>query len=94
MEVVFSADNGFEAHNILNLLNQAGIAGRVELLQGAFGELPPAIGMVRVLVREEDVDAANLVIADWASSQASTELANCQSPWQARTIFLPEAGIS
>ena len=53
MEVVFSADNGFEAHNILNLLNQAGIAGRVEgeLLQGAFGELPPAIGMVRVLVR-------------------------------------------
>ena len=75
MEVVFSADNGFEAHNILNLLNQAGIAGRVEgeLLQGAFGELPPAIGMVRVLVREEDVDAANLVIADWLPARFSTE---------------------
>jgi hypothetical protein len=71
MEIVFTADNGFEAHNILNLLNQAGIEGKVEgeFLQGAFGELPPAMGMVRVLVDEQDVEAANKVVADWASAQ-------------------------
>ena len=70
MEVVFTADNGFEAHNILNLLNQAGIKGRVEgeLLQGAFGELTPAMGMIRVLVHQQDVEAANHVVAEWASA--------------------------
>lgn len=73
METVFTADNGFEAHHILNLLNQAGIEGRVEgeYLQGAFGELPPAMGMVRVLVDELDVEAANQIVADWAASQAA-----------------------
>lgn len=71
MEIVFTADNGFEAHNILNLLNQAGIEGRVEgeYLQGAFGELPPAMGMVRVLVEETDVEVASQIVADWASAQ-------------------------
>lgn len=70
MEIVFTADNGFEAHHILNLLNQAGIEGRGEgeFLQGAFGELPPAMGMVRVLVDEVDVNSATKVVADWAHS--------------------------
>ena len=58
METVFSADNGFEAYNVLNLLEQAGIEGRVE------GELPPAMGMVRVVVAEADVAAASRIIAD------------------------------
>lgn len=71
MEIVFTADNGFEAHNIMNLLKQAGIDGRIEgeFLQGAFGELPPAMGMVRVLVNEDDVKVANQVVSDWAKVQ-------------------------
>lgn len=74
MKTIFSADNGFEAQNILNLINQAGIVGRIEgeFLQGAFGELPPAMGMVRVLVDSADVEAATRIVEDWASGKGNS----------------------
>jgi hypothetical protein len=58
---------------ILNLLEQAGIRGRIdgEYLQGGVGELQ-AMNYVRVLVSERDVDEALNIIRDWESVQPSS----------------------
>ena len=65
MKSVFEASSGLDAHMILNLLEQRGIAGRIEgeYLQGGIGELA-AIGFVRVLVAEENYVAAMQIIGD------------------------------
>jgi len=70
MRTVFEASNAVEAHMILHLLQQSGIEGRVdgEHLLGAMGELP-AMGLVRVVVDDNDVRRAKQVIADWESHQ-------------------------
>jgi hypothetical protein len=70
MRTVFDASNAVEAHMILHLLQQSGIDGRVEgeQLLGAVGELP-AMGLVRVVVADEDVTRAKAVIADWEIHQ-------------------------
>ena len=66
MRTVFDAPNAIEAHIVLGLLGQAGIAGRIhgEYLQGAMGELP-AMGLVRVLVSDSDFARARQIIAEW-----------------------------
>ena len=66
MQTVFEARTGFEAHMVRNLLEQAGISAQVlgEDLVGAVGELP-ALGIVRVVVAEDDAAQARDVIADW-----------------------------
>lgn len=66
MKTLYQASNGLEAHMILNLLEQEGIAGRVdgEYLQGGIGELPAA-GLVRVMVAEEDYAAAKAIVDKW-----------------------------
>jgi hypothetical protein len=50
----------------MHQLQQAGIAAAIEgeYLQGGIGELPAA-GNVRVVVPDNDVEAARQVIADW-----------------------------
>lgn len=74
---VFEASSGLEAHMILNLLEQAGIRGRIEgeYLQGGVGELQ-AMNYVRVLVAEADIDESRNIIRDWESVQPAPDNAN------------------
>ena len=67
---VYDAPNSLEAHMVLNLLEQAGISGRIdgEYLQGAAGELPPG-RLIRVMVEEGDVEDAMAIIREWDASQ-------------------------
>lgn len=69
MQTVYNANTGLEAHMIKNLLWQHEIESEVlgEHLQGGIGELS-AIGMVRVLVSDEDVTSAQTIIREWESS--------------------------
>lgn len=55
---------------ILNLLEQAGLSGRIdgEYLQGGVGELQ-AVGLVRVMVVESDYDTAQKIIEKWDAEQ-------------------------
>lgn len=66
MKTVFDASSNIEAHLVMHQLQQAGIAAAIEgeYLQGGIGELPAA-GNVRVVVPDNDVEAARQVIADW-----------------------------
>ena len=70
MKCIFEASSGLEAHMIFNLLQQAGIDGRIdgEYLQGGAGELQ-AMNMVRILVDESDYTKAQEVINIWESNQ-------------------------
>ena len=74
MKSVFEASSGLDAHMILNLLEQRGIAGRIEgeYLQGGIGELA-AMGFVRVLVAEENYVAAMQIIGEWEAIQPPEE---------------------
>ena len=69
---------------ILNLLEQQGIAARVdgEYLQGGVGELPAA-GLVRVMVEEKDYTAAKAVVDKWDAVQPVEKPA--QPPGKARS---------
>ncbi|MGB2249193.1 MAG: DUF2007 domain-containing protein [Alcanivorax sediminis] len=63
MRCVYQARDGLEAHMVADMLQQLGIAARVQgdLLQGGIGELPAA-GLVSVWVdNEEEVRARELV---------------------------------
>jgi len=66
MKKVYDAASGVDAHIVLHMLEQAGIAGRIdgEYLTGAMGELPLS-GLVRVMVEEPDVERARSIIAKW-----------------------------
>ncbi|MEJ5207330.1 DUF2007 domain-containing protein [Denitratimonas sp. CY0512] len=66
MHVVYEPENLIEAHLLKGLLAQAGIAAHIrgEHLTGAMGELP-ALGLLAVMVVDEDADAARALIADW-----------------------------
>jgi len=59
---------------ILNLLEQHRISGRIEgeYLQGGIGELQ-AMGLVQVLVNEEDYDQARQIISEWDAIQPPVE---------------------
>ncbi|MEO7773199.1 MAG: DUF2007 domain-containing protein [Steroidobacteraceae bacterium] len=66
MKTVFECAFAVEAHLVSHLLDDAGIANQVlgEYLQGAAGELP--VGrLVRVVVPDENADAACALIAAW-----------------------------
>ncbi len=71
-KVAYDASTNIEAHLVMHQLQQAGINARIEgeFLQGGVGELA-AMGNVRVLVDEQDVEEARLVIADWEASDSS-----------------------
>lgn len=74
MKCVYEASSGLDAHMVLNLLEQHGIAGRIEgeYLQGGIGELS-AMGFVRVLVAEEDHARAKQIIGEWEAIQPPDE---------------------
>jgi hypothetical protein len=74
MKSVFEASSGLDAHMILNLLEQRGIGGRIEgeYLQGGIGELQ-AMGFVRVLVEDEDYEAARRIVDEWEAIQPPDE---------------------
>ncbi len=66
MHNVYTAFNSIQAHLVKILLQGEGIETYVsgDYLQGAMGELP-AMGMIRVMVNEADVQRAKAVIQDW-----------------------------
>lgn len=66
MQTVHHASNAIEAHLLVDLLHQQGIAAFIEgeYLQGAVGELP-ASGLVRVVTAEADVPQAQALVAQW-----------------------------
>lgn len=70
MRVVYEAENLIDAHLIKGLLAQDGIDSyiRGEHLIGAIGELP-AIGLIAVMVADEDVASARSVILDWDNAE-------------------------
>lgn len=70
MQVVYEADNIFDANLIKGLLESAGLTAFVngEMLTGGIGELPAA-GLVRVAVPDTDVDRALDVVADFRRTQ-------------------------
>jgi len=72
MTTVFEAAHAVEAHMVLNLLQQQGVAGRIEgeYLQGAIGQLP-ARGLVRVVVDAEDLASAQAIVAAFEAEQPS-----------------------
>ncbi|MDP1634735.1 MAG: DUF2007 domain-containing protein, partial [Gallionellaceae bacterium] len=75
MKSVYEASTGLDAHMVLNLLEQHGIAGHIEgeYLQGGIGELS-AMGFVRVLVADEDHAAALQIIGEWEAIQPPDEV--------------------
>ena len=70
MRNAYEAENSVEAHTVLNLLNQAGIEGRIdgEYLQGGIGEIPVS-GFVRVMVDEASYEKARKIIKEWEATQ-------------------------
>jgi hypothetical protein len=70
MELVYAASNTIEAHMVLNLLEQEGIAGRIdgEYLQGGIGDLP-AGGLIRVMAPAERYEEAKAIVAKWDAAQ-------------------------
>ena len=73
MKTVYEAANSIEAHMILNLIEQAGFYARVDgdYLQGGVGELQ-AIGVVRVVVNDQDFEQVRTIISAWEAQQPDT----------------------
>ncbi|CAG0952720.1 hypothetical protein MTYP_00282 [Methylophilaceae bacterium] len=74
MRAVYEAEHSLDANLIANILRQAGIRAHIagEYLQGAAGELP-AFGLIRVLVDNQDVEHARLLIDEWNSATPLAE---------------------
>ena len=75
MQKVYSAQNPIDAHIVRGLLEQQGIAARVngEYLQGGIGELP-LVDLITVSVADADVDAALEVIRDYEESPPANDM--------------------
>ncbi|RBP52740.1 DUF2007 domain-containing protein [Arenicella xantha] len=89
MQCVYEASSGIEAHMIKNLLGQDGISAEVlgEHLQGGIGDLQ-AIGMVRVIVSENDLPEAQALINEWESMQLPVD------PNEQETLRKPSGRLS
>ncbi len=66
MKNIFDASNSIEANLIKNILEREGVVAYIsgEYLQGGMGELP-AMGMVHIMVENEDQQQAEKIIRDW-----------------------------
>lgn len=66
MKVVYKANDAIEARLMKNMLQQANIDSFIhgELLQGGIGDLQ-ALGLVQVLVDDDDYRIAKEIIDDW-----------------------------
>ena len=75
MKKVYEPANSLEGHMLQDILRQRGIESRLEGagLQGAIGELP-AIGLVRLMVADEDFDAARAEIAEWEKTPVANPI--------------------
>lgn len=74
MKKAYDAQNLIDAQLVCDLLQSVGIPARVTGagLLGAAGELP-AIGVVQVMVLEDDLERARAVVADWESGDVPDE---------------------
>lgn len=72
MREVYSPANQVEAHMMVHMLEQSGIAAHIHgrALEAASGELPAA-ALIRVMVADEDYERARKIIADWEASNTS-----------------------
>jgi hypothetical protein len=70
MRTIYEPEHAIEANIIAGLLKQAGISAHIagEYLQGAAGELP-VFGLVRIMVADEDAEAARQLIEEWNNGQ-------------------------
>jgi Putative prokaryotic signal transducing protein len=70
MKTLYEAANSLEAHMIVDLLKQEGLSAHIqgEHLQGAVGEIPAA-GLIRLLIDDQQYDAARKLVDDWDSKQ-------------------------
>jgi hypothetical protein len=70
MKTLYEPSNALEAHMLHDLLQQEGIATRINgaYLQGGVGELP-ASGLVHLVVAEEDYERARAVIQRWEATE-------------------------
>ncbi len=68
---VYSAQNAIDAHIVKGLLEQHGVAARVngEYLQGGIGELPP-MGLITVSVEEADQEKALKFIREYDNKES------------------------
>lgn len=66
MKNIYDAQNTIEANLIKNILEQEGVSVHIrgEYLQGGMGELP-AMGLVSLIVEDEDAQRAEKIIRDW-----------------------------
>ena len=83
MHTVFEADSSLEAQMILNLLEMEGVNGRLEgeYLQGGVGELQ-AMGVVGVVVDDEDYALASKIVAEWEAEQPVRSEKSASNPLQ------------
>jgi len=70
VKTVYEAANAVEAHMLIDVLAQEGLAARIEgeALQGAVGGLPAA-GLVRLVIDDEHHPAARAVLERWERTQ-------------------------
>lgn len=75
MKLLYEASNSIEGHMILNLVEQSGLSARIdgEYLQGGVGELQ-AMGIVRVMVEENDYVEARKIVQAWDARQPKQEV--------------------
>ena len=80
MRCVYQARDGLEAHMVADLLQQVGVAARVQgdLLQGGVGELPAA-GLVSVWVDNEEETRAREVVEGYLREQPDSEASPAMS---------------
>lgn len=74
MRAIYEPAHSIEANLIVGLLQQFGIEAHIagEYLQGGAGELP-AFGLMRVMVANENAEAARQLIEEWNSGEPVVE---------------------
>lgn len=74
MRAIYEPAHSIEANLIVGLLQQFGIEAHIagEYLQGGAGELP-AFGLMRVMVADENAEAARQLIEEWNSGEPVVE---------------------
>ena len=74
MKTAYDAQNLIDAQLVCDLLHSAGIPARVSGagLLGAAGELQ-AIGVVQVLVPDDELERPRAVVADWDAGEVPDE---------------------
>jgi len=89
MMLVYEASDAIEAHMMQDYLQRHHINSRIdgELLQGGIGEIQ-TMGLVTVLVEEDDFDNAKSIIDEWEYSINSRQLEDNESQPFPFLVFL------